>query len=228
MGRWGIAEDVVMRVVSYENYDCCICKFAYLINYVYICNRNCEYKFTEMNIVTRLKEYINYENLTSAQFADTCGIPRPTLSLLLNGRNKRVSDELINKIHDSYPRLSVLWLMFGEGNMLIDGNFKISGPENGLNETISDGDFVDSKPDTPVLDFVSGYNDFDPEKSKSQALPMNMSNESTREASSRDGNVITFNPGQLKKIVNIIVYYSDNSFESFVPDPNKSKDREHR
>ncbi|MDE6050903.1 MAG: hypothetical protein K2G08_04390, partial [Paramuribaculum sp.] len=32
---------------------------------------------------------------------------------------------------------------------------------------------------------------------------------------------ISFNSDQKKTIVNIIVYYSDNSFESFIPNPHK-------
>ena len=62
-----------------------------------------------MDIVSRLKEFINQQSVAITQFADNCKIPRPTLSQLLNGRNKKVSDELISKIHTAYPQLSVLW-----------------------------------------------------------------------------------------------------------------------
>ena len=41
-----------------------------------------------MDIISRLKTYLNSMNISNSQFADTCGIPRPTLSQLLNGRNK--------------------------------------------------------------------------------------------------------------------------------------------
>lgn len=56
-------------------------------------------------------------DIASSQLADSADIPRPTLSQLLNGRNKKISNELIGKIHDAYPSLNVLWLMFGEGDM---------------------------------------------------------------------------------------------------------------
>ena len=68
-----------------------------------------------MDLVNRLKFFLEKNNIAISQFADTCGIPRPTLSQILNGRNKKISDELISKIHAAYPALSVLWLMFGEG-----------------------------------------------------------------------------------------------------------------
>jgi hypothetical protein len=52
------------------------------------------------------------------------------MSQILNGRNKRVSDELIAKIHQTYPQLSVLWLLFGEGDMCGNENIEISEPKN--------------------------------------------------------------------------------------------------
>ncbi|MBD5225379.1 MAG: hypothetical protein HDS68_05340 [Bacteroidales bacterium] len=69
------------------------------------------------------------KGISSSIFADTCKIPRPTMSQILNGRNKKISDELISKIHFAYPDLSVLWLMFGEGGMTFDSNMTISEPE---------------------------------------------------------------------------------------------------
>lgn len=84
-----------------------------------------------MDLINRLKFFMESRKVTISQFADTCGIPRPTLSQLMNGRNKRVSDEIINKIHNGFPSLSILWLMFGEGTMESAGNIEISEPQNG-------------------------------------------------------------------------------------------------
>ena len=83
-----------------------------------------------MDLVNRLKYYLDENKIAISQFADKCRIPRPTLSQILNGRNKKVSDELITKIHDAYPDLSVLWLMFGEGDMVSRQNTRISETEN--------------------------------------------------------------------------------------------------
>lgn len=85
-----------------------------------------------MDLVNRLKFFLEKRNIAISQFADTCKIPRPTLSQILNGRNKKISDELITKIHNAYPSLSVLWLMFGEGDMETNANIEISDGQNGL------------------------------------------------------------------------------------------------
>ena len=72
---------------------------------------------SEENIALRLKFLIDNLGLTSSQFADKCDISRPTLSQLLSGRNKKISNLIIEQIHKAYPRLSVIWFLFGEGEM---------------------------------------------------------------------------------------------------------------
>lgn len=51
------------------------------------------------NIAARLKFFIENRGLTNSQFADSCEIPRPTLSQILSGRNKKISDLLISYIN---------------------------------------------------------------------------------------------------------------------------------
>jgi len=72
---------------------------------------------SDQNIALRLKLLIENLRISNSQFADECNISRPTLSQLLTGRNKKVSDVIIAQIHNTYPNLSILWLMFGEGCM---------------------------------------------------------------------------------------------------------------
>lgn len=82
-----------------------------------------------MDIVSRLIAFKNWTNLTSSQFADKARIPRPTLSQFINGRNKRLSDDLISKLHLAFPELNVLWLLFGQGEMLLNQNIQFSEPQ---------------------------------------------------------------------------------------------------
>lgn len=186
-----------------------------------------------MDIVSRLKTFINYINVPVTQFADNCNIARPTLSQLLNGRNKKVSDELIGKIHDAYPMLSVLWLMFGEGDMLFGENIEISEPQTPSIFDLSDADRPMDEQVTPSIDFnknfpESGSNNFEAKSPSKTADSETLFNNPTGITSDKDSGknnsssgTITFNPDQGKKIVNIIIYYSDNSFESFIPSDNK-------
>lgn len=179
------------------------------------------YLNTAMDIVSRLKLFLQQNGIANSQFADTCEIPRPTLSQLLNGRNKKVSDEIISKIHRAYPSLNVMWLMFGDGDMFVGGR------QTGLSEF-----------DNPMLSssVMSGSSQRNADLSKSRQ-PINFGDD--------DGGVndVTQNPsmGNLtdtlrniamsvgkkntnqtvqsgaRKVTNILVFYSDNSFESFTP-----------
>lgn len=159
-----------------------------------------------MDIVNRLKQFMTAQQISSTQFADSCKIPRPTLSQILSGRNKKISDEVIAKIHDAFPRLSVLWLLFGEGSMLVGGNIEISEPQNGGiidfggSQTTDDSSVSDGK--------FLGENLFDFDQSEKT--------EDTEDAADQNP-AISIVPDGKKSIVNIMVFYSDNSFQSFVP-----------
>ncbi len=89
--------------------------------------------FKNMDIAARLRHFMTVKGIASSQFADTADIPRPTLSQLLNGRNKKISNELIAKIHTAYPTINVLWLMFGEGDMEQGANIESSAPQKASN-----------------------------------------------------------------------------------------------
>lgn len=100
-------------------------------NYDYICKIlliNHEKSYYVMNIVDRLKSYMDYIGLASTQFADVANIPRPTISQILNGRNRKISNEVIEKLHQGFPNLNIMWLLFGDGDMEVRSNFKTSEP----------------------------------------------------------------------------------------------------
>ena len=174
-----------------------------------------------MDTVSRLKQFISYLNIPVTQFADSCKIPRPSLSQLLNGRNKKVSDSFLAKLHKEYPALNIVWLLYGEGEMLIDnvaidrdkiavqnsikfnsessGSFRsdINSVELNYPATDNGNDSTDRISDHKLSVLKSAFDD----KRKSE---QNQEHEASVDTK--------------KKIVNIIVYYNDNSFESFIPD----------
>ena len=212
-----------------------------------------------MDLVHRLKFFMDSRKLTISQFADTCGIPRPTMSQLMNGRNKRISDEIINKIHNGYPSLSILWLMFGEGEMETQPNIKISEPQNApvsvdvqmqnpLNKDnmeplrsvapMAPDDSFDTTSDnlsSRGLTDAGRPREFAPEGRLSdiavdEARRNDTASDITRTLGRADApsagrsytaasnGSISISPDSRKKITNIVVFYSDNSFQSFLPD----------
>ena len=70
----------------------------------------------------RLKIFVNFliVNLAiknQADFAANIGIAKSQFSEVLSGKRK-ITDNLVNKIHNSYPSLNRNWLSTGEGEML--------------------------------------------------------------------------------------------------------------
>ena len=180
-----------------------------------------------MDIVSRLKLFMTALKIANSQFADTCGIPRPTISQILNGRNKKISDELISKIHDAYPALSMLWLMFGEGEMLLDSNIKISEPKKGDNIDFASEQSVVSESIMGELDFDAPIADSEPNKF---SMPKSVAKSSKIEYHEPEQVVITKpieqsnvapQHGSGKRVIEIRVFYNDNSYETFVPQSSK-------
>lgn len=195
-----------------------------------------------MDIVSRLKFFMNYLQIANSQFADTCKIPRPTISQILNGRNKKISDELFSKIHAAYPSLSMMWLIFGEGEMINDSNFKISEPqnmENNENDIAQSSLFEDAMPqfdfDTPISaneaenfshpnitenrQKLENHDQLHRAMTQSANTPLQTANINTTPSSMT--NTISLNPDSNKKIQSIMVFYNDNSFEIFSPTEKK-------
>lgn len=64
---------------------------------------------------------------TQKEFANELCVAEGTLSSIFNGRTKP-SANIVSSIHECYPEISVLWLMFGEGDMYGAGS---SAPADG-------------------------------------------------------------------------------------------------
>ena len=175
-----------------------------------------------MDIVSRLKLFMESSGISNSQFADTCDIPRPTLSQLLNGRNKKVSDEVIGKIHRAYPSLNVLWLMFGDGEMLLNssdslnGSDKMADTENG-SETQQD----DMGQRSISFDDVeaSGYSPA--AKPAQRVVTGSAANESLQSYMRNGGSGRLANRGaassDARRVIKIAVFYSDGRFDEFSP-----------
>lgn len=180
-----------------------------------------------MDIVSRLKIFLQENGISNSLFADNCGIPRPTLSQLLNGRNKKVSDELIAKIHAAYPALNVMWLMFGDGDMFVPnanssaGELSSQPGENSIefnnpnyasqnanrSTTISFGvsadrqDYRDTRAQAPT-----------PQPVFAPGMPQNVARPGAPKSPQRGAAA-----GGDSRVTLITVYYSDGRFQSFVP-----------
>lgn len=197
---------------------------------------------SDQNIAIRLKILMEKMGISNSQFADECKISRPTLSQLITGRNKKVSDVIISQIHAAYPNLSVLWLLFGEGEMWVNNevpNTTILEASKLGNNTDSQGDTVkDHEKDIVVnrTEEISIENRSDNSKFRldgkdsylySKEKGVNVASDANQNGNIQDVNVGIKNSDFLndlakikrkcRKVVQITIYYDDSTFESFFP-----------
>ncbi|MBO5443957.1 MAG: hypothetical protein J5995_01225 [Muribaculaceae bacterium] len=173
----------------------------------------------EGNFATRLKLYIDSIGVSTTQFADSCEIPRPSFSQLLSGRNQKVSDVIIRKIHSVYPELSVSWLLFSEGEMKISQHE--DAPE--MDSSVSDSDPI-AKNDGHISENPN-IGKGNVENSNLRGLTPNDFNANTiTNQHVEDSKKIIELQSQIenlqknpRKVVQITVYYDDSTFETFFP-----------
>ena len=175
-----------------------------------------------MDIISRLKRFLEQNGISNSQFADTCEIPRPTLSQLLNGRNKKVSDEVISKIHSAYPALNIMWLMFGDGEMFDSqgANSSGNGAAQNLSKTPQSGNLfmganTSQNPSSNPSRQPSTISFGDDNSGRNNGGAMALSNALQSIARSNGSSPSPIS--QSRRIVNIMIFYDDNSFEQIVP-----------
>ena len=67
----------------------------------------------------RLQQFLDAENISQAQLADTLGVARAGISHILSGRNKPGFD-FLEAMALHYPMISMDWLLTGKGRMYKD------------------------------------------------------------------------------------------------------------
>jgi transcriptional regulator with XRE-family HTH domain len=140
----------------------------------------------------RLLEFIRVENKTSAQLAEEIGVQASGISHILSGRNNPSLDFVL-KMLERYQFLSTDWLLFGKGSMYADSKM----------HTLFDYNLQDNRENTEVTsnkgEIRQDVDSQDIIKRKSVMSSVNPTERSTSD------------------VVKIVWFYTDNSFEEFIP-----------
>ncbi len=156
---------------------------------------NSNHLFIDMK--DRISAIITKKGLTPTQFADQVGIQRSTLSHILNGRNK-VSTEIVTKIHHKMPEISINWLLFGEGDMYAD-------VPSLYQPSIFDEIVINRTPDNAAYEYRKETSQEKETQEEKDAENKDIASEKRVEI-------------RYKKITKIMVFYSDNTFDTFSSD----------
>lgn len=69
----------------------------------------------------RLQQFLDAENISQAQLAETLGVARAGISHILSGRNKPGFD-FLEAMATRFPQISMDWLLTGKGRMYKDSS----------------------------------------------------------------------------------------------------------
>lgn len=105
-----------------------------------------------MDILSRLREILQYSGLSVRAFAIKCGISQTTLDKQIKGL-RSVSLETVLSILYAYPEISSEWLLHGEGDMFKTATTDINAERvMKMVDTINTlQDTINSKDDTIAL-----------------------------------------------------------------------------
>ncbi|CAM1348136.1 helix-turn-helix domain-containing protein [Tenacibaculum crassostreae] len=138
-------------------------------------------------MIERLKQILDYYNLSASSFADKIDVPRSSISHLLSGRNNPSLDFII-KVETAFDEVDLNWLVYGKGSFPPQ-------TENQRREVKIE------KNDVPSLFTENVVFEQEPEKK---------SNTRFSESQQKPKESAAF-----REIKNILVLYDDGTFEDF-------------
>lgn len=149
----------------------------------------------------RIRQIMENENISPAKFADKLQINRAVISHILNGRNNPSLD-VVSKILSEMQYINPEWLINGVGEMYKKGLSVDSIPKETdlFSQDKIKPDNISEKPE------YTRENDVKVPQIPSQ----NIVSKLIDPVNNTD-----------KKITQIIIYYSDRTFETFIPHPVK-------
>lgn len=155
----------------------------------------------------RIKYILDYLSVSPSQFADMIDVGRGVISHILNGRNKP-SLEVATKILEKFEYINSDWLILGIGEMIKEDY--IQTMKNQQDSHLPSNDLFSELPQENI---TFQHHVVSPDNQHTGSSTKNLE-------SSTSSSIQEINPAQLipqKQIKEIIVYYSDNTFEVFQP-----------
>lgn len=193
----------------------------------------------------RLQQFLAAENINQAQFADSIGVARASVSHILAGRNKPGYDFLLNMMR-RYPELNIEWLLSGTGKMyknrqnnerkpvsvpsgsidLFNGLEDLYDPAAGTSAGHDTGDASDDRSMTSA-ERASAPSTQIPVPTQTPAAPFSTFQESRNPVQSctqepntaaterKNPENIVQSPQKQRSAVKIVIFYDDNTFQEF-------------
>src|SRR5574344_929167 len=153
-----------------------------------------------INMPERRRQIMEFSKMSQQDFAAKLGISAASLSSIFNGRTRPTNNHTV-AIHKAFPKISLNWLLFGEGEMNeTQGDVQVSLAANVV--------------PTPSQDLFDGVANVRNDTSNISGMDMRRKESACRLGPSVEVNNIDIKKRQIKEIR---VFYDDGTYESFVP-----------
>ena len=149
-----------------------------------------------MNMRDRILKIMEREGLTPSKFAESIGIQRSAMSHIISGRNNPSLDVLL-KILERFTYVDSDWLLFGKGEKI---------REHVLTEPNLCTNMLENRPNVQVV--------AENRKEIGVETPVNIQKQPVVEQ-------VICQEKPSKNVSKIMIFYSDNTFDTFVPEKNK-------
>lgn len=156
----------------------------------------------------RIKLIMDNEHLAPSAFADKLELGRAVISHILNGRNNPSLD-VVTRILAKMDNINPDWLLTGNGSM-----YKSEVHEEKENSSPVSTHMNISQPDLFSQNDIS----LPPNKPEFQYRKEIVVEKSTNVIEDPTNQTIVYQKAPMRKVTKIIIYYSDNTFETFNAD----------
>ena len=154
----------------------------------------------------RIQKIMDHERLNSKEFAEEVGINPSSLSHYFSGKRTPNLD-VINRILTRFNHIDAEWLLQGKGNMF----------KNDPEQPIIQQPKIDKRQLQLFDDMDKNANYTKPKESVPE---QNITSEKIEENINLHASAEIRIPTN-KRIIKLVIFYSDNTFDTFIPDVNK-------
>ncbi len=187
----------------------------------------------------RIIDVMQDKNMNATQFAEAIGIQRAAMSHIMLGRNNPSAD-VITKIIERFEDIDPGWLLTGKGQMkmmpelsanpdihplvapvgrepgLFDQPISFDPQSNQNSETT--GPVIKSHPDTPAEGHFQTERRVPDEKREGTEV-----NQMDNSIKITEKEVVIYKERPTKTIDKLLIFYSDNTYETFIPEKHDTK-----
>lgn len=152
-----------------------------------------------------LQELMDRLNVNAAQFAETVGVQRSSISHFLSGRNNPSLD-VLRKILMAYPTINAEWLISGEGRMMKSESEKTPvGDSKKTTISIEQDLFSTLKDEDPIPYGIIKQSELDSSDTESEKTTRTKDENMEKDDTS------------LSTIERVLIFYKNGTFREYLP-----------